>query len=400
MRQVLEGLLDWRWRWKWKRRQRERKRRWAGLRRRIAGARKHGRWLHATRSLCCHADRADGHRRAGQPLPTRSSSRRSFRGKHHGEVASRSRRARHDRRDRPLHAGGNIAGTGNITATYGGATATTTDHGEYPDDGPRRSRYVANPPRRGPGGYGGVGGNGPGRAPVRRPDWRRLNGTPTADSSVTFLYPVRRHGLAASAPRAAPSVVPRARTRSTPSYVHIKEKNFEYKGYFASNATPPSSTCPIPQAAWTHDGVSRTAASRSRCRSSSAQGATAYGPYTETWTVAQATLQGTIYYNSYGTALVQNSDSGLDYYGNQYGAGTLAIAPGRHGAHARRGRVNEHQCGAVDGTGCRVCHTVAANGTALVTQAANSTPIDYCETVLPQSHERHDGGRRNAAGDA
>ena len=31
------------------------------------------------------------------------------------------------------------------------------------------------------------------------------------------------------------------------------------------------------------------------------EGGNAYGPYTETWNIAQATLKGTIYYNSYGT---------------------------------------------------------------------------------------------------
>ena len=37
-----------------------------------------------------------------------------------------------------------------------------------------------------------------------------------------------------------------------------------------------------------------------------AKGGVAYGPISETWTVAPARLAGTIYYNSYGTQLVQN----------------------------------------------------------------------------------------------
>ena len=41
-----------------------------------------------------------------------------------------------------------------------------------------------------------------------------------------------------------------------------------------------------------------------------ARGGRAYGPIAQTWTVAPARLSGTIYYNSYGTKLVQNSRRG------------------------------------------------------------------------------------------
>jgi hypothetical protein len=46
-----------------------------------------------------------------------------------------------------------------------------------------------------------------------------------------------------------------------------------------------------------------------------AKGGQAYGPISDTWTIAPGRLEGAIYYNSYGTTLVQNSATdGLDYY--------------------------------------------------------------------------------------
>ena len=73
------------------------------------------------------------------------------------------------------------------------------------------------------------------------------------------------------------------------------------------------------------------------------------------------TLQGAIYYNSYGTSLVTNSATdGLDSYGLQYGAATLAILPHATAPTLIAGISSVNPTG--DGTGCRVCHTVSATG--------------------------------------
>ncbi len=277
-------------------------------------------------------------------------------------------------------AAGTIAGVGNITAVYGAQKATTTitvqiqttaqgDPAWSPPDagGPDAGGLDA-----GAGGYGGVGGDGPG-GPPSSGQTTTLTGTPTADATVSLLYPydgtVWPQGLLAPLLQWNPG------THNFDSvYVHIVQKNYEYKGYFAANATP-FLNLPLPQQAW--DALTLSNGGDPLTISLVfGQGASAVGPYTETWTIAQATLQGTIYYNSYGTALVTNSDSN-DKYGHQYGAGTLAIPPGATSPTLVAGVPSPGT-----GTGCRVCHTVSADGKSLVTQASNGNASDYSNTVF------------------
>jgi hypothetical protein len=287
---------------------------------------------------------------------------------------------------------GSIAGVGNVTASYGGSTATTTvtvniqmiDQGD--------PVYVPNPPPAGPGGYGGVGGDGPG-APPTPGQVATLNGTPTADSTVSLLYPY--DGTVWPQALLAPLLQWTPGSHSFDSaYVHIQEKHFDYKGYFAANTTP-FINVPIPQAAWTAMGYSNGGEPVS-VSVVFGQGGTAYGPYTRTWKIAQGALQGTIYYNSYGTSLVQNSDT-PDYYGNQYGAATLAIAPGA-AAPARVAGVPS--VGSGNGTGCRVCHTASADGTTLVTQASNTDATSYATTEFVSLTNDTTGGAGTPAATA
>jgi hypothetical protein len=272
---------------------------------------------------------------------------------------------------------GTLGGVGNVTAMYGKATQTTTitvviqstDHGD--------PAFSATGPDAGAGGYGGVGGDGPG-APPSATQVTTLGGAPTADATVSLLYPysgtVWPQGLLAPLLQWNPG----AYTFDS-VYVHIQEKGFEYKGYFAANKSP-FVNLPIPQSAWDTMSYSNGGEPVS-VTLVFAQGTMAFGPYTETWTIAQAALQGEIYYNSYGTSLVKNSATdGLDFYGNQYGAGTLGIASGATSPVLVAGISSVNPAG--DGTGCRVCHTVSANGGSLLTQASNISAGDYSDTVF------------------
>jgi hypothetical protein len=287
-------------------------------------------------------------------------------------------------------AAGNIAGTGNVTAVYGSQKVSTTITVTVKTVQNGDPAWTSGPLDAGAGGYGGVGGDGPGATPSPT-QLTTLQGTPTADSTVSMLYPydgtVWPQGLLApllqwgQGSHAFDSV-----------YVHITEKNYEYQGYFAANKTP-FANLPIPEAAWDAATLSNSG-DGFVVSLVFGEGAKAYGPYTQTWTIAQATLQGTIYYNSYGTTLVQNSDivngggnSTKDHYGNQYGAGTLAIAPGALAPVLAAGLNSPG-----DGTGCRVCHTVAADGKSLVTQASNANASDYTRTVQVDLANDVDGG--------
>ena len=273
---------------------------------------------------------------------------------------------------------GTLGGVGNITAMYGKATQTTTITVVIQSTVLGDPAFSSTtPPDAGAGGYGGVGGDGPG-GPPSATQVATLNGTPTADPSVSLLYPyngtVWPQGLLAPLLQWNPG----AYTFDS-VYVQIQEKGFVYKGYFAANKSP-FVDLPIPQSAW--DTMSYSNGGEPVTVSLVfGQGTMAFGPYTETWTIAQAALQGEIYYNSYGTTLVKNSATdGLDFYGNQYGAGTLGIASGATSPVLVAGISSVSPTG--DGTGCRVCHTVSANGGSLVTQASNISAGDYSDTVF------------------
>jgi hypothetical protein len=208
----------------------------------------------------------------------------------------------------------------------------------------------------GAGGNGGVGGEGPGRA-VSAQTQAVLEGTPAADPGLAWLYPYDRTVW----PRGilAPLLQWRPGAQSYDAiYIHIRETNYEYKGFFARTATP-FIHHPIPQAVWKQVAYSNGGEDVTIELVFSA-GAAAYGPIKETWKVASAALKGTVYYNSYGTALANNFCCHLGTT-QQFGGATLAIKGGSTDPVLVAG-------GNGNDTQCRVCHSVAAQGSTLVTQ--------------------------------
>ena len=96
-------------------------------------------------------------------------------------------------------------------------------------------------------------------------------------------------------------------------------------------------------------------------------GGVAYGPITESWTIAPGVLKGTVYYQSYGTTLLTNSNE-FGVNGQLYGAATLAIKSGATDPVVIAG----------DNTHCRVCHSVSADGSTLITQEnRDGQPFGY-----------------------
>jgi hypothetical protein len=84
----------------------------------------------------------------------------------------------------------------------------------------------------------------------------------------------------------------------------------------------------------------------------------AYGPITQSWTVAPGRLSGIIYYNTYGTNLAKNYPGAVGGDG-MFGGAVLSIRVGDTGPSLTAGSSGP--------TGnCRVCHSVAANGSRLV----------------------------------
>jgi hypothetical protein len=97
-----------------------------------------------------------------------------------------------------------------------------------------------------------------------------------------------------------------------------------------------------------------------------ARGGMAHGPVSETWTIAPGRLEGTVYYNSYGTRLIANSN----FYtkdGVLSGAAVLGINEGALAPVVVAGLPAKN---ATDqsGTGCRVCHVVSSGGSTLIVE--------------------------------
>jgi hypothetical protein len=211
-----------------------------------------------------------------------------------------------------------------------------------------------------------VGGSGPG-GQVSPGGQATLTGTPTADQGLAWLYPYDKtvwpQGLLAPLLQWQPGAV----GNYDAIYIHLQEKGLDYKGFFAKNAAP-FVNHPILQNAWDTlsysnqgDPVTVTLVFSS--------GGKAYGPLTETWTIAQGTLTGTVYYNSYGTSLVTNFCDSTTWGPPTicFGGATLGIKRGATSPVLIAGK-NSPQG---DQTGCRVCHSVAALGATLVTQHGN-----------------------------
>lgn len=281
---------------------------------------------------------------------------------------------------------GKVAGQATVEATVGTQKTSTTVTVQIQASANGGTEPATSP---GPGGYEGVGGEGIGGA-VSAAVKTALDGTPTADPTMQWLYPYDQtvFPLGLLAPllqwKAGPGAV------ADGILIHLSTKNYDYKGYFARPAALPAGQPfvrhVIPQATW--DAATHSAAGgKLTVELTVAAGGTAYGPIQETWTVAQGELKGTVYYQSYGTHLAKNypttSATGQSII---FGGATLAIKPGATAPTLVAGS---------DGgpAQCRVCHSVSADGSRMIVQHGDSYPASssydlnngYTEAPYPGS---------------
>jgi hypothetical protein len=273
-------------------------------------------------------------------------------------------------------ANGSLGGTVTVTATYMGATATATiaislqqtqngasdalTSATLPDGGTATSSVTAF----GPGGYGGVGGDGSGAA-VSPAQQAALDAAATDGGGATdgagWLYPYDGTMF----PRGILAPLLQWSVGSSGDYAAVKvqlhEAGFDYTGYFAKPFLAKTfGDIPIPADVWTSVYSSYTSATSKDDLSVTVtllpkSGTGAFALPTRTWHIAGGSLRGKIYYQSYGTKLAANDDE--DYNGNPYGGATLAISPGASAPTVAAGA-----------SACQVCHSVAANGSSLITQ--------------------------------
>jgi hypothetical protein len=279
---------------------------------------------------------------------------------------------------------GALGGTATVTAAYQGKTVTAAVVVKI--------TYVSagdpNPPDAGAsaGGFGGVGGEGEGAAATSS-QIAVLSGTPTADANVSFLYPYDQTVFPQGLLPPLLQWTPDAANPFDGIYIHVTESYYEYKGYFQKPAAGALfQNHPVPRDAW--NGLAYSNAGETANVQLVFSSATkAFGPITEGWKFAQGELKGTIYYNSYGTKLAYNYTGALGPNPN-FGGATLAIKPGASSPELVAGYttadpVNDH-------SGCRVCHSVSAQGSTLITQhgddygmssSYNLTKAPVAETV-------------------
>jgi hypothetical protein len=259
---------------------------------------------------------------------------------------------------------GTLGGKAKVTATYKGKSASTSVTVRLhvvQNGGGAQSGDAGG----GAGGNGGVGGEGSGGA-VPPGTQTVLDGSPAADPGLAFLYPydgtVWPRGILAPLLQWSPG----AKSYDAVS-IHISEAAYDYKGYFAKTATP-FIHHPVPQDIWKQLAYSNGGEDVTVSLVFSSGGA-AYGPITQKWKVAAGALKGTVYYNSYGTNLAHSYCCTTN--NQRFGAATLAI----------RGGSTDPTLIAGSDTACRVCHTVSADGSRLITQQDNNNVTSMYDLV-------------------
>lgn len=163
--------------------------------------------------------------------------------------------------------------------------------------------------------------------------------------------------------------------------IKLTENSFEYEGVFATNSTD-FKNHPIPQDAWKRL-LSSNEGEEVDVTLTFAKDGTTYGPLKRKWKVASAPLKGVVYYNSYGTKLAKNYDGALPDVPGQgkgrFGGATLAVRGGSTDPVLAAGESG-------DSSKCRVCHSVAANGSVLITQRREASDRRFSTYDLKQPY--------------
>jgi hypothetical protein len=161
----------------------------------------------------------------------------------------------------------------------------------------------------------------------------------TADPSFGWLYPYNQVMFARGI---TSPTMQFAGTAPTDVMVHITAATLDYTGYLAPQAGVNGVS--ISANAWTAITI---AAGNVQVAATKIAGGAVSGPITETWGIAQGSMRGTIYYETYESALQTMA-------GGAGGVGIMQISPG-----AAQPQVLKSGCG-------NVCHTASADGSTLV----------------------------------
>ena len=124
--------------------------------------------------------------------------------------------------------------------------------------------------------------------------------------------------------------------------VTVTFPGMSYTGYYGAGST--ANQIKLSSAVWTAITNAAQATSAVKVNVTKSTAGSVTGPITETWTIAQGTVRGTIYYETYGSQILGGADS----------VGIMKIQPG-----ATTPTPVKSGCG-------NVCHTASADGSTLV----------------------------------
>lgn len=205
-------------------------------------------------------------------------------------------------------ASGLVGGIANVTATLGNLTASTT-------------LTVLLTLNENPGNVS------PGTQ-------SQLTGGGTADAAFKWVYPYDGTVFA----RGIGAPVLQTSDAFDAAYLHIMLNGLDYQGFYG--ASNPGRITLTPQL-WQSITETATAGAPVKVAITKISGGQVTGPVTQTWTVAQGNLRGTIYYNSYNSQIAGNTGA------------IMSLRPGQAAP-------------SVVVAGCRVCHAVSADGSTMV----------------------------------
>ncbi len=264
-----------------------------------------------------------------------------------------------------------------LTSTQDGATAAQS--GQVATDVPSLTAG---------GGIGGVGGEGLGVA-VTDAATKAALAAPTSDGKaeeLAFLYPY--DGTVFPRGILAPLLMWDWATGDADAIALSLETTSGSYSWSGTFGRPPILATtggkfirhPIPQDVWrqatdTAGGLGPDGTpDKLTVKLTVAKDGVAYGPISQTYTIAPGRLSGVVYYNSYGTHLAKNFNGAVGGDG-RFGGATLGIKVGDTAPKLVAG-------GNGDATQCRVCHSVSANGSRLVT-TRQTTPVAYAYDLSP-----------------
>ena len=159
-----------------------------------------------------------------------------------------------------------------------------------------------------------------------------------ADAMFKWLYPYDRTVF----PRGLlPPALQFDGVAADATYVQVTAPGLDYQGFF-KGSTPSRVTFSTP--VWNAITLATNALADVKVEVTKLSGGQVSGPVTETWSIAQGSLRGSIYYETYDSAIAGGFGS----------VGIMQLEPG-----ATKPKVIKSGCG-------NVCHTASADGSTLV----------------------------------